>query len=246
MGTGTSAHDICQELQANGADVTMVQRSPTLVVNVDPSAQLYDKTYLGDGPPVEVRDLLNASVPLEVVKASHKLITKEVRELRRAVVVAAGAGGLSARVRRRRHRLAAEIPHPRRRLLFQCRLLRADRRRKDPADPGGRHQAVRQRRIGARRWLDVEGGPRGAGDRLQGPGSHRRFAVRPRRGRRASGRSGGSMPTARNCATCGFAPGSPDCGSPAVRSRNAGSIRDSSRCRSMPSRKGAWKRRCGE
>ncbi len=81
MGTGTSAHDICQELQANGADVTMVQRSPTLVVNVDPSAQLYDKTYLGDGPPVETRDLLNASVPLEVVKASHKLITREVREL---------------------------------------------------------------------------------------------------------------------------------------------------------------------
>jgi putative flavoprotein involved in K+ transport len=81
MGTGTSAHDICQELQANGADVTMVQRSPTLVVNVDPSAQLYDKTYLGDGPPVDVRDLLNASVPLEVVKASHKIITREVREL---------------------------------------------------------------------------------------------------------------------------------------------------------------------
>ncbi|MDO8399109.1 MAG: NAD(P)/FAD-dependent oxidoreductase [Bradyrhizobium sp.] len=81
MGTGTSAHDISQELQANGADVTMVQRSPTLVVNVDPSAQLYDKTYLGDGPPVEIRDLLNASVPLEVVKASHKIITKEVREL---------------------------------------------------------------------------------------------------------------------------------------------------------------------
>ena len=81
LGTGTSAHDICQELQANGADVTMVQRSPTLVVNVDPSAQLYDKTYLGDGPPVDIRDLLNASVPLEVVKASHKLITREVREL---------------------------------------------------------------------------------------------------------------------------------------------------------------------
>jgi putative flavoprotein involved in K+ transport len=81
MGTGTSAHDICQELQANGAEVTMVQRSPTLVVNVDPSAQLYDKTYLGEGPPVDVRDLLNASVPLEVLKASHKLITKEVRAL---------------------------------------------------------------------------------------------------------------------------------------------------------------------
>jgi cation diffusion facilitator CzcD-associated flavoprotein CzcO len=81
MGTGTSAHDICQELQASGAEVTMVQRSPTLVVNVDPSAQLYDKIYLGDGPPLDVRDLLNSSVPLEVTKAAHKLITNEVREL---------------------------------------------------------------------------------------------------------------------------------------------------------------------
>jgi cation diffusion facilitator CzcD-associated flavoprotein CzcO len=80
MGTGTSAHDICQELQANGADVTMVQRSPTLVVNVEP-AQLYDKTYLGEGPHVDVRDLLNASVPLAVTKASHRLITSDVREL---------------------------------------------------------------------------------------------------------------------------------------------------------------------
>jgi putative flavoprotein involved in K+ transport len=78
IGTGTSAHDICQDLHANGANVTMVQRSPTLVVNIEP-AQLYDKTYLGEGPPVDVRDLLNASVPLPVLKASHKLITKEVR-----------------------------------------------------------------------------------------------------------------------------------------------------------------------
>jgi putative flavoprotein involved in K+ transport len=86
MGTGTSAHDICQELQASGADVTMVQRSPTLVVNIDPSAQLYDKIYLGEGPPLDVRDLLNASVPLEVTKAAHKLITREVRELDAALL----------------------------------------------------------------------------------------------------------------------------------------------------------------
>jgi putative flavoprotein involved in K+ transport len=86
MGTGTSAHDICQDLHAHGAEVTMVQRSPTLVVNIDPSAQLYDKTYLGEGPPVDVRDLLNASVPLQVLKASHKLITKEVRALDAALL----------------------------------------------------------------------------------------------------------------------------------------------------------------
>jgi putative flavoprotein involved in K+ transport len=80
LGTGTSAHDICQELQAHGADVTMVQRSPTMIVNVEP-AQLYDKTYLGDGPPIDVRDVLNAGVPLAVTKVAHRLITDEVKRL---------------------------------------------------------------------------------------------------------------------------------------------------------------------
>ncbi|MEO6839197.1 MAG: NAD(P)/FAD-dependent oxidoreductase [Bradyrhizobium sp.] len=80
FGTGTSSHDICQELQAHGADVTMVQRSPTMIVNVEP-AQLYDKTYLGDGPPIEIRDVLNSSVPLAVTKVAHRLITDEVKKL---------------------------------------------------------------------------------------------------------------------------------------------------------------------
>jgi cation diffusion facilitator CzcD-associated flavoprotein CzcO len=80
FGTGTSAHDICQELQAAGADVTMFQRSPTMVVNVEP-AQLYDGTYLGDGPPIAVRDILNSGVPLPVMKLAHKIITDEVKRL---------------------------------------------------------------------------------------------------------------------------------------------------------------------
>jgi cation diffusion facilitator CzcD-associated flavoprotein CzcO len=80
FGTGTSAHDICQELQAFGADVTMVQRSCTMVVNVEP-AQLYDRAYLGEGPPIEIRDILNSGIPLPVMKAAHKLITSEVRQL---------------------------------------------------------------------------------------------------------------------------------------------------------------------
>ena len=80
FGTGTSAHDICQELQAAGAEITMVQRSPTMVVNVEP-AQLYDRTYLGDGPPIASRDILNSGVPLPVMKLAHKLITDEVKRL---------------------------------------------------------------------------------------------------------------------------------------------------------------------
>jgi putative flavoprotein involved in K+ transport len=80
FGTGTSAHDICQELHAAGVDVTMVQRSPTMVVNVEP-AQLYDKTYLGDGPPIDIRDVLNSGIPLPVMKVAHKLATDEVKRL---------------------------------------------------------------------------------------------------------------------------------------------------------------------
>jgi hypothetical protein len=80
FGTGTSAHDVCQELHAAGAVVTMVQRSPTMIVNVEP-AQLYDKTYLGDGPSIEVRDILNSGIPLPVMKVAHRIITDEVKRL---------------------------------------------------------------------------------------------------------------------------------------------------------------------
>ena len=36
IGTGNSGHDIAQDLHASGAEVTLVQRSPTLIVNVEP------------------------------------------------------------------------------------------------------------------------------------------------------------------------------------------------------------------
>src|SRR3712207_5058605 len=80
FGTGTSAHDIAQDLHGNGARVTMVQRSPTLVVNVEPSAQVYDGVYHGEGPSLDDRDLINASFPLPVLKRAHKLLTDKTRE----------------------------------------------------------------------------------------------------------------------------------------------------------------------
>lgn len=79
FGTGTSAHDIAQDLHGNGAHVTLVQRSPTLIVNVEPGAQLYDGIYYGKGPTLEDRDLVNASVPLRVMKKAHRLLTDQAR-----------------------------------------------------------------------------------------------------------------------------------------------------------------------
>jgi putative flavoprotein involved in K+ transport len=86
FGTGTSAHDIAQDLHGNGALVTMVQRSPTLVTNVEPAAQLYDGIYYGAGPSLEDRDLVNTSVPLPVMKQAHKLLTAKSRELDREML----------------------------------------------------------------------------------------------------------------------------------------------------------------
>ena len=86
FGTGTSGHDIVQELFANGADVTMVQRSPTLVVNVEPSAQLYDGTYLDGSKRTEDLDLFNTSVPMPLIRENHKLITSKVRELDKPIL----------------------------------------------------------------------------------------------------------------------------------------------------------------
>jgi putative flavoprotein involved in K+ transport len=80
FGTGTSAHDIAQDLHGNGARVTMVQRSPTEVVSVEPSAQLYDGIFYGAGPSIADRDLISTSIPLEVLKQSHKLLTAKARE----------------------------------------------------------------------------------------------------------------------------------------------------------------------
>ncbi len=86
LGTGTSAHDIAQDLHGNGARATLVQRSPTLVVNVEPSAQLYDGVYLGDGPSLEDRDLINTSMPLKLMLATHRLLTDKAKECDRPML----------------------------------------------------------------------------------------------------------------------------------------------------------------
>jgi len=49
IGMGTSGHDIAQDLASNGADVTMVQRGSTMIVNVEPGAQLPYALY-HEGP----------------------------------------------------------------------------------------------------------------------------------------------------------------------------------------------------
>jgi cation diffusion facilitator CzcD-associated flavoprotein CzcO len=79
IGTGNSGHDIAQDLYSSGAEVTLVQRSSTLITNIEPSAQLAYSAY-NEGT-LEDNDLIATSMPLALARRSHQMITAESKEL---------------------------------------------------------------------------------------------------------------------------------------------------------------------
>src|SRR5688572_26894548 len=85
IGTGNSGHDIAQDLYSAGAQVTLVQRSPTLVIQCDPSAQLVYSLY-SEGPPLADCDLITTSVPLALAKRTHQLATAHAKGLDRELL----------------------------------------------------------------------------------------------------------------------------------------------------------------
>jgi cation diffusion facilitator CzcD-associated flavoprotein CzcO len=84
IGTGNSGHDIAQDLYSSGAKVTLVQRSPTLITNIEPSAQLAYATY-NEGT-LEDNDLIAASMPLRLAKRTHQMITEQSKMLDKALL----------------------------------------------------------------------------------------------------------------------------------------------------------------
>jgi putative flavoprotein involved in K+ transport len=80
IGTGNSGHDIAQDLHSAGANTTLVQRGSTMVVQVEPSAQLPYALY-DEGPPLEDCDLITVSVPLALAKKSHIAMTEQAKKL---------------------------------------------------------------------------------------------------------------------------------------------------------------------
>ena len=81
VGAGNSAHDIAQELHEHGAAVTMLQRSPTTIVSVEPSAKIVFHPWREGGPPTEDVDIVSASVPFPLLVEFHKTLTRRFREL---------------------------------------------------------------------------------------------------------------------------------------------------------------------
>ena len=63
VGTGASGHDIAQDLYELDAHVTMLQRSPTYVVNASTHHDLSYAPYYPGGPGVEDADLMVSLIP---------------------------------------------------------------------------------------------------------------------------------------------------------------------------------------
>src|SRR5262245_29040432 len=124
LGTGTSGHDVAQELQAHGAEVTMIQRSKTYVVSLKEAQSVY--AIYSEGIPFEDCDLLG-----HVVSLSGSATLLSVIDCQRT----SGGQGAARRTRearlppafwRGRNRFSDDVFAPRRRLLLQCRLFGSD------------------------------------------------------------------------------------------------------------------------
>ena len=76
IGTGTSGHDVAQDLHANGCDTTIVQRGSTMVLSIDPSAKLTYGIY--NGIPIDDGDLLASTNTKPMVKKNLQGLTRRM------------------------------------------------------------------------------------------------------------------------------------------------------------------------
>ncbi len=86
IGANNSAHDIAADLYEQGASVTMVQRSSTLVARSETMARLgtrrlYSEEALAEGIDTELADLLFASVPYRLMAGLHEPMYREMRRI---------------------------------------------------------------------------------------------------------------------------------------------------------------------
>jgi cation diffusion facilitator CzcD-associated flavoprotein CzcO len=92
VGTGNSGHDVAQDLHRHGADVNLVQRSPTCVISLQPSGTMVYALY-SEGPPIEDVDLITAAIPYPLLTSSYQWLTRKTCELDRDLLDGLHAAG---------------------------------------------------------------------------------------------------------------------------------------------------------
>ena len=82
VGSNNSAHDICTDLWEAGADVTMIQRSPTIVVRAETMRGFSGALpYANPDIPTEFGDLMLATTPFRLRYGPETEMTNALREI---------------------------------------------------------------------------------------------------------------------------------------------------------------------
>ena len=82
IGSNNSAHDVCVDLWEHDAQVTMIQRSPTIVVRADTMRDLAKNLYYAQpGADIDLGDLIGATMPFRPRLAFEKAFTDHVRQV---------------------------------------------------------------------------------------------------------------------------------------------------------------------
>ena len=82
VGSNNSAHDIAADLWEHGADVTLLQRSPTLVMRAETLAKnraLYSEAALAAGITTDIADLTTASMPYGALPQVMRPVVEQIR-----------------------------------------------------------------------------------------------------------------------------------------------------------------------
>lgn len=84
IGSASSGHDVSVDLWESGAEVTMVQRSPTTVVKSDTlmemAFEIYSEKALEQGITTDKADMLVAATPFAVLPPAQKALWDRIRE----------------------------------------------------------------------------------------------------------------------------------------------------------------------
>ena len=85
IGSNNSAHDICADLWEHGADVTMIQRSSTLIARAETlfeltTSTLYSEPALEAGIDTQKADIVSASVPYRLMGEFQRPAYQQMRE----------------------------------------------------------------------------------------------------------------------------------------------------------------------
>ncbi|MER9584474.1 NAD(P)/FAD-dependent oxidoreductase [Mesorhizobium sp. M0276] len=83
IGAASSGHDVCVDLWESGADVTMIQRSPTTVVKSDTlmevGFEIFSEKALARGITTEKADMIVASMPFALVPKGQRALYEVIK-----------------------------------------------------------------------------------------------------------------------------------------------------------------------